>query len=230
MSSILFDNVKTASRITDSVIVLFSGGKDSVITLNLCCRYFKRVVPYFMYIVPGLSFHNAMHRWVKTRYGLDVKSVPHFMISEWLRYGTLRHPDLEVPIIKTADLYNYIRHESGVYWIAAGERINDSIVRRAMIKNSGTIDDKRGRFYPVAMWSKKDVVRYIKNKKLKVSPESKSLGHSFRSLMPEEMFLVRKHYPDDYKKIQQWFPYVDASLKQYEYFHGKNQQDKVPVR
>jgi phosphoadenosine phosphosulfate reductase len=48
--------------------------------------------------------------------------------------------------------------------------------------------------------------------------------------MPEEMFLVRKHYPDDYKKIQQWFPYVDASLKQYEYFHGKNQQDKVPVR
>ena len=160
MSTVLYDTIKTASHITDQVIVFFSGGKDSVVTLDLCQRYFGKVHAVFMYLVPGLSFHESMFRWVKSRYDIDVIQVPHFMISEWLRYGTLRVPDFDVPIIKTVDLYTYVRHLTGCYWIAAGERIADSIVRRAMIKNSGTIDDKRGRFYPVAMWNKAEIVIY----------------------------------------------------------------------
>lgn len=217
MSTILFENIKTASKITDQVIVLFSGGKDSVVTLDLCCRYFKRVYPFFMYLIPGLSFHRAMARWAKQKYGVEVGEVPHFMLSEWLRYGTLREADFGVPIVKTVDIYTHLRLETGCWWIAAGERISDSIVRRAMIKRSSTIDADRGRFYPIAMWSKPEIMRYIKQRRLKISPEAKTLGHSFRSLMPEEMFLLKQHYPDDYAKIQSWFPYVGTSVKQWEY-------------
>lgn len=217
MSTILFDNIKTAAAITDQVIVFFSGGKDSVVTLDLCCRYFKTVYPVFMYLVPGLSFHEAIIRWVKSKYGLDMIQVPHFMLSEWFRYGTLRAPDFDVPIVKPVDIYTYIRNMTGCWWVAAGERIADSVVRRAMIKQSGTIDDKRGRFYPVGMWSKPEVMHYIKRRKLKVSPESSVLEHSFRSLMPKEMYFMKKHYPADYEKIKTWFPLVEASTKQYEY-------------
>lgn len=201
------------------MIVFFSGGKDSVVTLDLCCRYFKTVVPVFMYLVPGLSFNEAMIRWVKKKYGLDTILVPHFMLSEWLRYGTLRQPDFDIPIIKPVDIYNHVRSVTGIWWVAAGERISDSIVRRAMIKQSGTIDDNRGRFYPVGMWSKPDVVNYIKLNKLKVSPEAAVFEHSFRSLMPKEMYLMKKHYLDDYEKIKGWFPLIEASTKQYEYHY-----------
>ena len=55
---LLFEPVKLGSRFADEVIVSFSGGKDSVVTLDLCARHFKRVHAFFMYQVPGLSFQE----------------------------------------------------------------------------------------------------------------------------------------------------------------------------
>ena len=216
MSNLLFEPIKAASRISDECIVAFSGGKDSVVTLDLCARYFKRTHVYFMYIVPDLSFQEANLRWYEAKYGIEIERVPHFMISEWLRLGVFRRPDFTVPNVSITDVYTYERITSGMWWLAAGERIADSIVRRAMIKKSGSIDEKRGRIYPVAHFSKADVVRYIKHHNLKLSPESRWLGHSFRSLEPQEMMLVRQHYPADYEKIRACYPLVDASIKQYE--------------
>ena len=119
------------------------------------------------------------------------------------------------------------KNTADVWWIAAGERIADSIVRRAMIKNSGSIDDKRGRIYPVAHWNKVEVMRYIQHHRLKLSPESAVLGHSFRSLEPSEMALLKKHYPADYKKVAEWYPFVEAAVRNYEMNHEENVIAKV---
>lgn len=62
MSNLLFDPIKTQSRVTDSVIVAFSGGKDSIVTLDLCSRYFKKIYSFFMYLVPNLEFQERMLR------------------------------------------------------------------------------------------------------------------------------------------------------------------------
>lgn len=154
-TSNLYYTLETASKITDAVLVGFSGGKDSVVTLDLCMRYFKRVTPYFMYLVRGLEFQERTIQFYENKYDTEILRVPHFMLSDFLRYGSFRMPDLDVPIVHTVDLYNYMRNKTGIYWIAAGERISDSIVRRAMIKSSGTIDKKRGRIYPIAQWNRR---------------------------------------------------------------------------
>ena len=216
MSRLLFEPIKAASRIHDACLVAFSGGKDSVVTLDLCMRYFKRVEVFFMYLTPALSFQEAMLRWAEARYGVTIRRVPHFMLSEWLAMGALRKMDLKVPMVSIKDIYHHLRIETGIWWIAAGERQADSVVRRAMMKQSGSIDANRGRIYPVAHFRKADVLAYIKRHKLKVAPEARFLGHSFRSLMPEEMYLVRKFYPADFAVIQRWFPFVEASVANHE--------------
>lgn len=208
----IYEPIKAQSRVSDSVIVGFSGGKDSIVTLDLCCRYFKTVHCFFMYQIPGLSFQEASIRYVEKRYGVEVMRIPHFELSNFFRYGVFRKPDFDVGIVKPLDVYTWLRLQTDTWWIAAGERIADSIVRRAMMKRSGSIDIKRGRFYPVSLFTKADIVGYIKHHKLKVSPESNLLGHSFRSLMPDDLAVIKSYYPDDYKKIIDWFPFVEAGV------------------
>ena len=216
MSNLLYDPIKTQSRITDSVIVSFSGGKDSIVTLDLCFKYFKNVVPFFMYLVPDLEFQETMLRKYEKRYGIDIIRIPHFELSNLLKYGSFTLFDDQVSIVNITDTYEYIRAETGIHWIAAGERIADSIVRRAMIKKSGATDAKRGRFYPVAYWNKKEILRYIQLKKLYLSPEQKKLGFSFRSLDGYQLSVIKKEYPSDYEKILRVFPFSGAAVERYE--------------
>ncbi len=217
-NSHLFDPVKVQSTISDSVLVGFSGGKDSAACLDLCFRYFKNVKPYFMYLVPGLEFQERTLAYYEDRYKTEFLRVPHFMLSDFLRYGTYRMPDLDVPMIKTVELYNYLREKSGIYWIAAGERISDSIIRRAMIKESSSIDVKRGRFYPLAYWNINHVRSYNKQRRLPLSLENKAMGHSFRSLMYEDLKDIKKFFPNDYDKIKSMFPLVDVELKREDFY------------
>ena len=216
MSNLLFDPIKTQASVTDSVIVAFSGGKDSIVTLDLCFRYFKRVQPFFMYLVPDLEFQERMLRWYEKKYKTEIMRIPHFEVSDFLKYGAFTLRDFGVDIVKINDIYEYMRQETGIHWIAAGERCADSIVRNAMIKQSGSIDHKRGRFYPLAYWKKQEILQYIKHKKLYLSPEQKRLGFSFRSLAGSELAVIKEHYPDDYEKILKVYPFAEAGVMRYQ--------------
>lgn len=216
MGTELFDPIKAQSKITDTVLVAFSGGKDSVVTLDLCCKYFKRVIPFFMYIAPGLEFQEQLLTWYENKYSVKIIRIPHFEVSNFMRYGTFREYDLSVPIVSVTDVYSYLRASTEGIWVAAGERINDSIVRRAMIKQSGSIDRKRGRFYPVAYWTKRNVLDYISKKRLKLGIDSKELGFSFKSLDGKELSLIKKRFPDDYRRILNLYPFAEAAVRRYE--------------
>lgn len=216
MSNLLFDPIKTQASVTDSVLVGFSGGKDSIVTLDLCVKYFKNVVPFFMYLVPDLEFQERMLKRYENKYGIEIIRLPHFECSNFLKYGSFTMFDPTVDIVGITDTYEYLRQRTGIYWIAAGERCADSIVRNAMIKQSGSIDYKRGRFYPIAYWNKQEVLQYIKYKKLYLSPEQKKIGFSFRSLAGCELATIKNMYPADYEKILKVYPFAGAAVERFE--------------
>ena len=214
--------VRTASLLTDRVLVSYSGGKDSVVTLDLCAKHFEHVTVFFMYTVPGLSFQERQLAWAENRYGTQILRVPHFEVSDFLRDGTYADTwDETVPLVKIAQVYNYMRERTGVYWIAAGERIADSIIRRAMIVKDGTINRKRGRIFPVAHWRKADILAYIKRNNLRIAEETAIFGHSFRSLEPTELYLLRQHSPEDFEKVLAMYPRAEAGVKWWEMYGDK---------
>lgn len=212
MSSELFDPIRTMAKVTREVLVGFSGGKDSCVALDICFRYFEKVRPFFMYQVPRLSFQEKTIQIYEKKYGVEILRIPHFETSNFLRYGLYRTPDYEVPIVSTSETYDYLRSITGVYWIVGGERISDSIVRRAMLKRSGSIDFKRGRFFPLAYWNKSDVLNYIGAKKLYVGEESRKLGFSFRSLDGKSLAMLKEYYPQDLDKVKKIYPFCDAAI------------------
>lgn len=221
MSTVLFDTIKTQSKVTDSVIVAFSGGKESIVTLDLCFRYFKNVKPFFLYIVPDLSFQERTLKWYENKYNTEIIRLPHMDASMFFRYGCFRNEDYTFPIVSINEIYQYVRLQSDIWWIAAGERINDSIIRRAMIKNSGSIDVKRGRFYPVSAWKKQEILDYIKYHKLYIGQDSKQLGFSFKSLEGRELAMIKQHFPNDYKKVLHIYPFAEAAVRRFEIYGKK---------
>lgn len=216
MSTVLFDPIKTQAKITDSVIVSFSGGKESIVVLDLCARYFKHIKAFFMYICPDLSFQERTLEWYEKRYQIEIIRIPHMDVSEFFHYGSFRAADPTFPVISINDIYKYIRLETNTWWIAGGERIDDSIVRRAMMKKSGSIDVQRGRLYPISAWKKRDVLDYIKFHNLYLGQDSRKLGFSFCSLWGKELAMLKQYFPDDYEKILHLYPFAAAGVKRWE--------------
>lgn len=226
MSTVLFDPIKAQAAVTDSVIVAFSGGKESIVVADLCYRYFKNVKMFFMYICPDLSFQERTLEWYEKKYQTEIIRLPHMDVSEFFHYGSFRVPDETFPIVSINDIYRYVRLETDIWWIAAGERIDDSIVRRAMMKKSGSIDEQRGRFYPISMWKKQEVIDYIKFHNLYLGADSKKLGFSFKSLWGKELSMVKQYFPDDYRKIIRQYPFAEAGVRRYEEFEKNGGKKK----
>ena len=218
----LLDEVRTQSALSDSVIVAYSGGKDSAVVLDLCCRFFSRVEVFFMHYVQALSFQDEIISYAEDRYGVDVIRLPHFELGELYRNGLYRRPDPTVKKLHCNDVYTHVRRMTGIHWIAGGERISDSLWRRAMLKNTGSISENKGRFYPIASWTKADVLKYISDNKIRISPEYRTLGHSFRGLNGKDLSLIKRHYPQDYAKIMAAFPMCDAAVFRYEAYERQD--------
>lgn len=206
MSTALYDPIKTHAKITDSVIVGFSGGKDSLVTLDLCARYFKNVKAYNLYTVPGLSFQERCLRTYEELYDIEIIRLPNPDVSERLQKGIFTPANKDVPKIYFQDIYDYLRIETNMYWIAGGERISDSIERNAMLKKVGSADFKMGRFYPVAYWKEKEILNYIKVRKLPYF----DMREGF---LPEQLYQIREFFPEDWERLTRLYPFMGASLE-----------------
>jgi len=204
MATVLFDPIKTMARMTRRVAVLYSGGKDSAVVLDLCAKHFDEVHAYMFYWVKGLSTQERLRKWAEEHYGITLQLFPHWGLSAMLRYGAYREEDPSVPRVTPTHLLNHIRRETGCQWIAGGERIKDSIWRNAMIKKSGSICDKKKRFYPVAYWTKQQVLGYLKHYRI-----------PFTEVAEDPMYIacMKDELPDDYQKVKAYFPWIDVYAK-----------------
>lgn len=225
----LWHAVREAATVTQKVIVGVSGGKDSVALLDICCKTFKSVYPFFMYIVKGLGFQEKYLSVLEHRYGVKFLRIPHWQLSTMYQSGAYR-PDnalaMSTPTIKMGDVENYVRDYFQCGWIAYGMMKCESLERNAMIGRSGAVDYDLKKIYPLAEWSPGKVKDYLALNQIPLAPEYRYMKRSFGSLLPECLEMVKDHFPDDYEKIKYIFPYIEAHEARRRYVKQKRKLDE----
>lgn len=195
---------------TDAALVALSGGKDSLATLALCCGAFSRVEAYFLYLLPGLESAEGPVRYAARRFGVRLHTRPHYDLSRMLRYGVYSDARPDVRRVGLADVEAELRLTTGIGWIAYGYRADESLHRRGMMRQCGGVDVRGRRFFPLAQWSRKDVLAYLRRSKLQI-PVSDRAFSSGIDLTDRTLTWLRENYPRDYERILEAFPYAGAS-------------------
>ena len=215
---------------TDSVMLFCSLGKDSIVLLDLIYPRFKRIVCVFMYFVKGLEHVERWVKYVKSRYpNVEFVQVPHWNLTYVLRSGMYCVRNPKVKLLKLRDVVDAMRLKYGLHYCFLGMKKADGMNRNLMLKRmEGTHYESKGLVYPLAEWTQKNVLAYMKQHNLP-SPvrygKTASNGIGFNI----DCFLwMRQNFPQDLQKIYKVFPMSERILWEYDHKnvneYGKNEE------
>jgi 3'-phosphoadenosine 5'-phosphosulfate sulfotransferase (PAPS reductase)/FAD synthetase len=209
------------------VIVMLSGGKDSVITLHLVREVFpaERVKCVHLGMCKGLRFIESVLDQVCKRYSVTWHWYPHVLAAAYMRDARYRKPNLaEVQQLSKRLVYRDIeahaRKELGAEWVFDGQRKADSLERRGMIKQWGIVDEQHKRAHPIADWSAKSAWAYAAAKKLPTVPwlDTTARNGSGLDFKPETLAALCDRYPDDYATLERAYPFIGGIIARQEMF------------
>lgn len=205
---------KTAER-HSAVAVAYSDGKDARVVLDLAMKAgFKRVEAYYMYLVPELDVIKKGLAEAEARYpGLRVHWLP--SMSSWnaVRHGIYRDPISDVsgfPEFDLRDIYNIVMNDLGCSLVMTGEKASDSMRRRLLMKRG--MNSWHEVMWPIKDWNTHDVVAYLTMRKIPVPEQIGAGATSGVTLTTRSLLHLHKHYPEDFKRVLEYYPYAEAAI------------------
>lgn len=217
--------IRSIREKTDTAILYYSaGGKDSIALLDMIAPIFKKVICYYMWLIPDLDHINIYINWATTRYpNVEVRQIKHDQRDYFDKYGLFRIDEGDPNIVPRGigDVEEAVRQETGIKWAFNGMKGVDGYMKRMRLKtfkkrNNAYITDK-GMVYPLAIWTNKEVLRYIEMKNL-IKPfvyNPKGLSQGF-SVDLRTLLLMRDRFPRDYQRILNEFPFCEKLIFDYD--------------
>ena len=202
-----------------SVLVSYSGGKESRVILDLSVRVFgaANVKCFFMYFLPGLSCVEPGLAWARQRFGVEVIELPHWILAKCLRGGVYRPVNVkleELPEIGLYDVWAVARKKTGIERVVMGAKRADSRFRRQTFYQI----PQHGGVAPLEHWTKNDVLAYCKLRSIPTPATSAGNATGVDLSTPSLLFL-HDTYPQDFARVEEVFPFVRAVVKRREW-HG----------
>jgi 3'-phosphoadenosine 5'-phosphosulfate sulfotransferase (PAPS reductase)/FAD synthetase len=223
IQSVVTQTAKIQGACGDTVLLSFSGGKESIALLGLFdeLRLFRRVIPYYLYLVPRLDFVENALTYYERRFGVPIIRLPHpsrfRMLNSYIfqppgRLGEL--DDAGIPDISYHELEQMVRQAAGDprAFVAIGVRARDSLNRWANYKKTGGINWGRHAYHPIAEWTVQHLDDYFTTRKIPLPIDYQWFGRSFDGLDYRFVSEIRRHSPRDYQRILEDFPLVELEI------------------
>lgn len=208
------------------IFLAFSCGKDSIAAWLALRKWGGikdcNIIPYYMFLVPNLSFINNSLDYFEQFFQTKIKRIPHPSLYRMINNLVFQPPE-NCSIIERCcftepsfdDILARMSREMGFSEqpIAVnGVRCCDSIYRRLSIERHGPLHGKK--CSAIWNWNKAKTMGIIKDFKCKlpVDYDSDMFGRSFDGIDYRFLEPVRRRFPDDYQKILDLFPMADLEL------------------
>lgn len=210
----------------DTALVSFSCGKDAIASWCQCRRYFKRLVPFYLYLVPGLQFVEQGLRYFEGRFETPIIRVPHPSLPRMLRELVFQSPErvqdidrAELPRLTYEQVEAHVRKVADApnAYVAIGTRTADSPNRLTNVRRYGAANHKRRSFLPVFDWRMDDVIACIERERIRLPVDYRLFGRSFDGIDYRFLEPIRREFPDDYRRILDWFPMAEIEIKRREF-------------
>lgn len=209
---------------TDSIIIMCSLGKDSLVCLDLAYPKFKRIVCVFMYFVKGLEHIERWINWLKARYPrVEFVQTPHWNLTYILHYGAYCVPQPNVKLMKLADVVKSLRLSTGIFNVILGMKKADGMNRNLMLR--GYADNhytNAGMVYPLAEWTQKHVLSYMRQHALPAPVRYSLKASSGIGFNIDCLKWMQDNFPGDLRLIYKTFPLAERVLWEH------NQQSESP--
>ena len=220
--------ISSVAQQSDRAILFYSGGKDSLVLLDLMAPHFKEILCVFMYFVKDMRHIQPYLDHIGNYPNARLIQVPHFMLNAIFRVGRYCVPNPKIKAKTLKHLDKAIRAKENIDWSFCGWKKADNMVRLLALRRyeDEAVCIESQKAYPLSIWNKADVLAYIRHKQL---PQPVDYGQTKASagLMfdPDVFAWLRVHYPDDLEKIYQVFPMSRQILYEYD---RRKQAEQIP--
>lgn len=210
------------------ILVGLSGGKDSLVVYDLCQRVFgSGVVPFHLTFLPDLRVIKEMLSIPIKKFGIKkILDYPDYTFFAYYKEGMYSWESQDrqsLPDLTRKMIYTYIAKTSKINKMALGIKKNDSIRMKQQIDHNRIFG---GTILPIYDWTTSEVLTYLRLREIEI-PKQYYEGFRGVDLNDESIMYLAKHYPDDLEKIESFFPFVRAVIKQYEFYNMKLKVKKV---
>jgi len=207
---------------TDTALLSFSCGKDSLAMWHAALRAGIKVVPFYLYLVPGLDFVEDSLRYYEDHFKTHIMRFPSPSLYRMLRALVFQPPDrwraiqeanLSAP--KYPQIEDAARTAAGLPATAPvliGARVADSLARRVNIKRFGPTNAKRRSVQAIYDWRVADVEQALVEADVRLPVDYLMFPRSFDGLRYDYLRPIKDHFPQDFQTILDWFPLADADI------------------
>jgi hypothetical protein len=210
-------------------LLSFSRGKDAIGAYLAIRDHFDEVVPYHLFLVPGLEFVDESLAYYERVMGRKIWNLPHPSLYRWfnaLVYQSPAHAAVldaaALPTFEYLDVHQMVCQAEGIdvdqILVASGVRAADSPIRRVSFSMHGAISRAQRQYYPVWDWNKARLLEEIERSGIGLPVDYDLFGRSFDGLDLRFILPLKKHRPRDYAKVLEWFPLAEMEVWRYERF------------